>query len=259
MTGGPALIDEADQAIVRSFDFALSGAGYERSGLTWAWASESSFVAFTAIGAVERDSLAYSMRFGWRYDAFGDPPPDPATAHGCVRAMTLDQLGTLAGKPVGALGRPSESSLVAFEQRLATVVRKHVLGWMEIWKRPEGFRDFLADRKYHLAAGWASALLGHDERARLELAYAAHIYMQPLDDSFDRMRADADGSFASVFAATNGLAEVLEDAGSAIISAFTSTRGATARDKVTEPHAEHRRMQLRHDAFARACARRLSH
>ena len=247
----------ADQAIARAFDVALTGSGFNRSGLSWTWTSGSTFIAFTAIAAGGESDLAYSMRFGWRYEAFGDPPPDTATAHGCVRSMTLDELGGLAGMPIGLVGQVDEQSVSEFEQRLATVVRKHVLRWIEIWKRPEGYRDFLADKQYHLAAAWASALLGHDERARLELAYAAHLYGQPLDEAFDRMRADGDASVATVFAATNGLPALLSAADPETVAAFTSERGATARDKVLEPQSEHRRMQRRHELVAVACIRYL--
>jgi len=236
-------MSDVDDAIVRAFDFALTEAGFVRSGTSWVYDHDGSFVAFSA---VPDEAGSYSLRFGWRYDAFGDPQADPPTAHGCVRSMTLDEVGSLVGAPVGSLIDGVES----FEQRLATVVRKHVLRWVESWKRPDGFRDFLADRTLHLGAGWASAMLGHRERARLEFAYAAHLYGQLLDGDFDRARADADAALAAVFAAANGLGLFLAEAPEETVAAFTSERGVTARDKVMNPAAEHWRMQRRHAAYA---------
>ena len=196
------------------------------------------------------DGLAYSIRIGWRYEVFGDPAADPENAHGCVRSMTLDELGVLAGTRIGVVGHPERASVEDFEKRLTMFARKHVDRWVDIWKRADGFRDFLAHQDYHLAAAWASALLGHHERARFELLSAAHLYLQPLDESFDRRRADVDGSLAGVFASTNGLADLLRTLG-----AFTSMRGATARGKVLEPQGEHLRLQRRHEAYATACLR----
>ena len=249
--------DDVDQAIVRALDFTLSGADFKWSGLSWTWRSNSAFVACTAMRAAGGDGLAYSIRIGWRYEAFDDPVADPETAHGCVRSMTLDELGILAGTPIGAVGHPERASVDDFEKRLTMFARKHLVRWVDIWKRAEGFRDFLAYQNYHLAAAWASALLRHHDRARLELAHAAHLYLQPLDEAFDRRRADVDGSMAGVFASTNGLADLLGLTDPDTLAAFTSVRGATARTKVLEPHSEHQRLQRRHEAYATACLRYL--
>ena len=135
--------------------------------------------------------------------------------------------------------------------------RKYVDRWVDIWKRAKGFRDFLGYQDYHLAVAWASALLGHHDRARLELAYAAHLYLQPLDESLDCRRVDVDGSLVGFFASINGLADLLRHADPDTLAAFTSVRGATARTKVLELHSEHQRLQRRHEAYATACLRYL--
>ena len=258
MTGSAAVDTSlADGIIARAVELPLAEAGFVRTGtgLSWSWTSESAFVAVSALAAADADRLAYSLMVGWRYEAFGDPGQEPDTAHGCVRQMTFDQLGQHPGRPLGNLGIADERALAGFEQRLATIVRKHLVRWIEAWKRPDGYRDFLASRNYHLAAGWASALLDHDERARLELVYAAHLYNQPLDGSFDRMRADHDGALAAVFAAPNGLAALLARSDAPIVGAFSSERGAAQKEKVVDPQSAHRRLQLRHAALSDTCLR----
>ena len=246
-----------DHAIERAFDPALTNAGYVRAGSNWVWEQAGALAAFTAVGTSEAGRIAYSLRLGWRYDAFGDPMPEPRTAHGCVRGMKLDELAGFVGKPLGIVGDLTSEAVLVFEQQLTTVVRKHVLAWVETWKRPSGFRDFLAAQGYHLGAAWASALLGQDERSRLELVHARHLYQLPLDSDFDRQRADMDESLAAVFAANHGLAGYLAGADESVVGAFTSRRGDSQRDRVTDPAAEHRRMQTRHAAYAQVCVRSL--
>lgn len=260
MTGRPVADPAAaDKIIVSQLDGPLIKAGFVRSPtqLNWSWTGGVAFVALSALAAVDENRLAYSLMVGWRFDVFADPQPDPVTAHGCSRAMTFDELAPAAGRSLGAIGVADDRALEDFDQRLAATVRQHVVRWVGPWKRPDGYRDFLASKNYHLAAAWASALLGHNERARLELAYAAHLFNQPLDGSFDRMRADHDGALASVFAARNGLSALLEAGDDETVAAFSSQRGTIARDKVIEPQAEHRRLRLRHAALSETCLLRV--
>ena len=239
--------------VVGVLDGPLTAAGYFRDGLSWSWRGGGSFVALTAVADHGVDVSTYSIAAGWYFESLGDPDSNPATAHDCIRYMTIDRIAGTVGDPVSSLSPGDAISILEFERRLATVFRKHVLGWLEPWKRAGGFRDFLADQKFHLAAGWVSAVLGHEERARLELAYAAHVYNQPLDAEFDRLRAEQDEAFTAVFAARNGLKAYLAGAEASAVSAFDSRRGDVAQDKVVNPAAEHRRMQLRHQVFAATC------
>lgn len=248
---------DLDDVVRRSLGDPLAAAGYVEHDLTWAWRDAGAFVALSAVPSTTDEAAAYSIRVGWRYDALGDPEPEPPLAHGCVRSLTLDELVGRSGLPLAAVGRPSEASVADFQQRLATVMRKHLMRWMESWKRPEGFRDFLSHKELHLAAAWASALLGHDERARLEIGQAAHLHGRPLDEAFDRQRADLDEAFVAPWAARHGLAAELAEAPPDVVGAFGSAPGALARDRVLEPGTEHRRLQTRHATYARLCLRLL--
>jgi len=102
-------------------------------------------------------------------------------------------------------------------------------------------------------AAWASALLGQAERAKLELMQAAHRYGEPLEEAFDRQRADLDEALAAVFASRHGLAGHLSTAEAEVVAAFSSDRTIRARQRVTDPKSEHRRMQVRHRTYASLC------
>jgi len=200
-----------------------------------------------------------SLTFGWRYDAFGDPFPEPRTAEGCIRQMSIDDFVGAGTVRLSVLPDVSSSEeMAAWEQRLAMVVRKHVVRWLDVWKRPAGYRDFLSAQRLHLAAGWLSALLGQGERADFELRSAAALNAIPLDEGFDRRQADRDESFAAPLAARHGLASVLESAEQAgdrrTIDAFGGERGARASDRVTNPGREHARLLRRHEVYAALCA-----
>jgi len=236
----------------------LVEAGYQERDLTWAWDGPEAFVAVSAIGSMRDRAVAFSIRVGWSYSALGDPPPEPRIAHGCVRSLTLDELVGQAGLPLGAVGHVSEQATFELEQRLATVMRKQLVRWIEPWKRPEGFRDFLSHSELHLAAAWVSALLGHSERARLEAATAAHLHGRPLDDSFDRLRANLDESCVAPMAARHGLAAELGSAKSDVLAAFSLAPDVVARDRVLDPWAEHRRLQIRHETYTRLCLKILA-
>ena len=202
-----------------------------------------------------------SLTFGWRYDAFGDPLPEPRAAEGCIRQMSIDDFAGAGAGAVRLSVLPDLSSaeeLAAWEQRLAMVVRKHVVRWLDGWRRPAGYRDFLSAQRLHLAAGWLSALLGQAERMDLELRSAAALNAIPLEEGFDRRLADSDESFAAPLAARHGLAAVLKSAEEVgdrrTIDAFGSERGSRARDRVTDPGREHARLLRRHEVYAALCA-----
>lgn len=245
-------------AVRRALGAPLLAAGFRERDLTWAWDGTEAFVAISAIGSMLDGAAAFSIRVGWSYEALGDPPPEPPIAHGCVRSLTLDELVGRSGLPLGVVGHATDEAAFELEQRLATVMRKHLLRWIEPWKRPEGFRDFLSHTELHLAAAWASALLGHAERARLEAAKAAHLHGRPLDESFDRRRADLDEACVAPMAARHGLAAELGAAPAEVVGAFSVAPGEVARDRVLDPGAEHRRLQVRHETYARLCLRLLA-
>ena len=130
----------------------LDEAGYERREFDWVAEPGGSFVAVSAVRAVENGAPAYSLQVGWRFDVFDDPPPDPPTAHGCVRGMTFDQLAGRQGVPLGRVGGTGDEALAGFEQRLATVATQQLAKWGRVWLRAEGFRDFVSAKEWHLGA-----------------------------------------------------------------------------------------------------------
>lgn len=257
--GTAAALEEAAR---RVFTLPLTTAGYRPGPFGgWVWQGPDAFAAL-AVRAVDQVETAgvrrpggVAITFGWRFDRFGDPHPSPASAEGCVRQLSLDDLVPAGGSRIAAL--PTADGVAQWEQRLATAVRKHLAGWWETWKRPDGFRDFLAAHRFHLAAGWLSALLGQPERADLELRSSAALLSVDLDRGFDRRRADLDESLAAPIAARHGLAAFLADAeragDRASLESFGGDRAGLAKDRVTDPAREHARLRRRAEIYAALC------
>jgi len=250
--------DAADRVL--RIPLVAAGFTFEPDG-GWRWSDAFSFVgiAVRVVPQVRSGHTAgrggVAFTFGWRYDAFGDPQPSPTSAEGCLRQLSIDDIGSESGPRLSGL--PQRDSVSIWEQRLSTTFRKHVVGRLETWKRPDGFRDFLADRRLHLSAAWLSAALGHRERVDLELRAAAELARVPLEAGFDRRRADRDEAFAAPLAARHGLGSFLtmadESGDRASLDSFGGRRDAVARDRVTEPELEHARLLRRREVYAALC------
>lgn len=258
------MIEPLDQAVDRVVRFPLQAAGFVGKNGSWVWFDGGSFVAFSArtVWPGPQTTGGAVIRFGWSYAALGDPPPDPPMAEGCVRQLSIDELTSAAAGRLATLPElDDEQEVAGWEWRLASVWRRDVQGWLETWKRPEGFRDYLTDRGLHLAAAWMSALLGHRERVELELRSSASLVALPVGGGFDRHRADQDEALAAPFAARHGLAALLAEAeragDHASVAAFAAPRLERARRRVVDPADEHRRLLRRHEVYAALCVERL--
>ena len=243
----------------------LEAAGFTSSQSTgWTRQDGGSFVGVSVRVVLPGDDQrggrgGVSLTFGWRYEAFDDPEPEPRTAEGCVRQMSMDDFDGSGTIRLSVLPDVSSSEeLAAWEQHLAMTVRKHIVRWLDAWKRPAGFRDFLSAQRLHLAAAWLSALLGHNERVDLELRSAAALDAIALEDGFDRRLADRDESFTAPLAALHGLAALLRRAEEVddrrTLDAFGSERDTRARQRVTDPAGEHSRLRRRHEVYAALCS-----
>jgi hypothetical protein len=246
----------------RVLRFPLTSAGYEFDPVGgWSWSNADAFVAVSTrvVGSVESGGVlrpgGVALTFGWAYGRFGDREPFPRSAEGCVRQLAIDDFAGDVWPRLAAL--PAGDEVEGWEQRLATTVRKEVVGWLETWKRPDGFRDFLSHRRLHLSAAWLSGLLGHRERVDLELHSTAGLMGIPLGSGFDRRRADRDEAFAAPAAARHGLAAFLARAESegdrTSLDAFGGQRASLAKDRVTDPATEHARLIRRHEVYSALC------
>jgi len=269
-TGNPPVSEESGIGSVgaiaeRVLRFPLTTAGFQfDQARGWTRENDQSFTG-VSVRVIEPEAAAHpptrggmAMTFGWRYAAFGDPEPSPSSAEGCIRQLSIDDFAAGAGARLALLpDLSSRAALAAWEQRLATTLRQQVVGWLEAWKRPAGFRDFLSDRRFHLTAAWLSAMLGHRERLDLELRSAAALNAVPLEGGFDRHLADRDEAFAAPLAARHGLAAVLVSAEAVgdqrTLDAFGGAREVRARDRVTDPGREHARLLRRHEVYAALC------